>query len=171
MIESNKKNVFQLVLMIIITCLSQILALYKSRFTAVSFGATNYMDAYNFALNIATFVFAFVTTGVTTVIIPAYVNRTDKKAIDSFITIIYSIIIVVVFAILLFRYPLIGILTNRGIEFVELISSFLFIVFITQGITAFLAVTTGYYQSINHYTIPKTIVLLANLIIVIFFLL
>lgn len=128
------------------------------------------MDAYNFALNIATFVFAFVTTGVTTVIIPAYVNRTDKKAIDSFITIIYSIIIVVVFAILLFRYPLIGILTNRGIEFVELISSFLFIVFITQGITAFLAVTTGYYQSINHYTIPKTIVLLANLIIVIFLL-
>ena len=55
------------------------IALYKSRFTAVTFGATNYMDAYNYALNVATFVFAFITTGVTTVIIPAYVNKTDKK--------------------------------------------------------------------------------------------
>ena len=87
--SENKKSACQLSLMIILTLLSQILALYKSRFTATSFGATNYMDAYNFALNIATFLFAFVTTGVTTVIIPAYVKKTDKKAVNSFITINY----------------------------------------------------------------------------------
>lgn len=165
--ESNKRNAFQLVFMIIVTCLSQVIALYKSRFTAVNFGASNYMDAYNFALNIATFVFAFITTGVTTVIIPAYVNKSNKKAIDSFITIIYSAVFIVIVIILLFRWPLIDMLTNRGHEFTEIVGDFLFITFITQGISAFLAVTTGYYQSIGKYITPKIILLFSNLLVAI----
>ena len=165
--KSNKKSVAQLALMIALTCLSQVIALYKSRFTAVEFGATTYMDAYNFALNVGTFVFAFITTGVTTVIIPAYVNKEDRKATDSFITVIYSAVIIVIAVILLFRNPLVNLLTNRGTEFVDIVCDFLFIAFISQGITAFLAVTTGYFQSINHYTIPKTITLISNLIVAI----
>lgn len=45
---NNKKSAVQLSLMIFLTLLSQVIALYKSRFTAVTFGATNYMDAYNY---------------------------------------------------------------------------------------------------------------------------
>lgn len=164
---SNKRNAMQLLLMIVLTCLSQIIALYKSRFTAVNFGASGYMDAYNFALNIATFVFAFITTGVTTVVIPAYVKKLDRKAIDSFITIIYSSVIVIIGVVLLFRTPFIGVLTNRGADFTELVGNFLFITFIIQGISAFLAVTTGYFQSIDKYTTPKLILLLANLVVAI----
>ena len=159
---SNKKNAAQLSLMILLTLLSQIIALYKSRFTAVTFGATAYMDAYNYALNIATFVFAFITTGVTTVIIPAYVNKTNKKAVNSFITIIYSITIIVVLAVIAFRAPILELLTNRGSYFISIVGEFLIVAFIIQGLLAFQAVTAGFYQCNNHYNIPKFITLASN---------
>ena len=164
---SNKKNAAQLSLMILLTLLSQIIALYKSRFTAVTFGATAYMDAYNYALNIATFVFAFITTGVTTVIIPAYVNKTNKKAVNSFITIIYSITIIVVLAVIAFRAPILELLTNRGSDFISIVGDFLIVAFIIQGLLAFQAVTAGFYQCNNHYNIPKFITLASNLMVAI----
>ena len=126
-INTNRRNGIQLLFMIILTSLSQVVALYKSRFTAVTFGASNYMDAYNFALNIATFVFAFVTTGITTVIVPAYVKKTENKIINSFITIIYSAVILVILIILGFRIPLVKALTNKGEDFIGLACIFLFV--------------------------------------------
>ena len=164
---NNKKSAVQLSLMIFLTLLSQVIALYKSRFTAVTFGATNYMDAYNYALNVATFVFAFITTGVTTVIIPAYVNKTDKKAVNSFITIIYSITLIVVWAVIIFRKPLLEVLTNRGQNFIDIVGDFLIVAFIIQGLLAFQAVTAGFYQCNDHYNVPKFITLMANLIVAI----
>lgn len=164
-INTNRRNGIQLLFMIILTSLSQVVALYKSRFTAVTFGASNYMDAYNFALNIATFVFAFVTTGITTVIVPAYVKKTENKIINSFITIIYSAVILVILIILGFRIPLVKALTNKGEDFIGLACIFLFVTFLIQGITAFQAVTTAYFQCIDHYILPKMVMLLANLLV------
>lgn len=163
--SSNRRNGIQLLFMIVLSVLSQVVALYKSRFTAVTFGASNYMDAYNFALNIGTFVFAFVTTGITTVVVPAYVKKTDKKAVNSFITIIYGVVLCVLLLILVFRFPLVKVLTHKGDEFTKLACSFLFITFLMQGITAFLAVTTAYFQCINHYIIPKMVTLVSNVLV------
>lgn len=146
--------------MIVITLASQLLALYKSRFTAINFGATNYMDAYNFSLSIATFLFAFVTTGITTVIIPAYVKKCDKSVVNSFITIIYSIVYILSFLIIVFRRPISIILTDRDLNFIDIVSEFLIYVFLIQGITSFLAVTTAYYQCINRFNTPKIILFL-----------
>lgn len=161
----NKGNEIQLLLMILISISSQLFALYKSSYTATHFGATNEMDAYNYALNIASFLFAFVTTGVTTVIIPAYVKKKNPKAINTFITIIYGCIMTVMIVVYLFRYPLISLLTNRDIQFQHYFADFLIYAFIIQCIISFLAVTTAYYQCINHYVIPKFIVLVANLLV------
>lgn len=161
----NKGNEIQLLLMILISISSQMFALYKSSYTAMHFGATNVMDAYNYALNIASFLFAFVTTGVTTVIIPAYVKKKNPRAINTFITIIYGCIMVVMIAVYLFRYPLISLLTNRDIQFQQYFADFLVYAFIIQCIISFLAVTTAYYQCINRYVIPKFIVLVTNLLV------
>jgi len=166
-ILQTKKNTFQLISMIVITLASQLLALYKSRFTAMNFGATNYMDAYNFSLSIATFLFAFVTTGITTVIIPAYVKKCDKSVVNSFITIIYSIVYILSFLIIVFRRPISIILTDRDSNFIDIVSEFLIYVFLIQGITSFLAVTTAYYQCINRFNTPKIILFFINLFITI----
>ena len=164
-LSRNRKNGFQLVFMIVLTCLSQVVALYKSRFTAVTFGATNYMDAYNYAVNIATFIFGFITTGVTTVIVPAYVKEKSSRTVNSFITTIYAAALIVTAVILVFRFPILELLTTKGDDFVNLVGRFLFIAFLIQGITAFLAVTTAYFQCINHYVIPKAVVLFSNIVV------
>lgn len=164
-LTQKQKNGIQLITMIFLTCLSQVIALYKSRFTAVSFGATSIMDAYNYALNIATFIFVFVTSGVTTVVIPAYVRKKSLNAINSFITIIYGSILLIVALVLIIRVPLVTLMTNKGDEFVAMVGSFLLVTFFIQAITSFLAVTAAYYQCINHYIIPKAILLLSNAIV------
>lgn len=165
--NQNKKTAIQLLLMILLTVFSQIVALYKSRFTAVNFGATDYMDAYNFSLEIATFLFSFVVGGVTTVIIPAYVKKISSRAINTFITVTYGCVLFLTLGMILFRVPLLSFLLGRGADFVGLASDFLIISFVIQGITAFLAVTSAYYQCEDRYNIPKIIVLLVNIAVLI----
>lgn len=154
-------------MMIVISCLSQIVALYKSRFTAVNFGASDYMDAYNFSLEIATFLFSFVTTGITTVIIPAYVNKVNEKAINTFITCVYSVVFIISLICIIFRNSISMLFSDRGVNFTNNVSDFLIVTFIIQGITAFLAVTSAYYQCIGYFNIPKIIVLVVNALLMI----
>lgn len=156
--------------MIVLTCFAQILALYKSRFTAVNFGATDYMDAYNFSVEIATFIFSFVIGGVTTVIIPAYVKKISSSAVNTFITITYACVLILSAIAIIFRQPLLAFLTGRGVEFIQIASDFLIISFIIQGVTAFLAVTSAYYQCEDRYNIPKMIILLVNMFVLVFLL-
>ncbi|WP_155974152.1 murein biosynthesis integral membrane protein MurJ [Streptococcus ruminantium] len=169
--SQNKKNIIQLILMIVLTCFSQILALYKSRFTAINFGATHYMDAYNFSVEIAAFVFSFVIGGVTTIIIPAYVKKTSSRAVNTFITVTYACVLLLTLGVVIFRQPLLRLLTGRGIEFINIASDFLIISFIIQGVTAFLSVTLAYYQCEDKYNIPKVVVSAINMIILIVLLL
>ena len=161
----KRKNEVQLLLMILISVCSQFFALYKSSYTATHFGATNEMDAYNYATNVASFLFAFVTTGVTTVIIPAYVKKKNIKAVNTFITVIFSCVLAAMALIYIFRVPIISIMTNRDEAFIGYFANFLVCTFIIQGIISFLAVTTAFYQCANHYVIPKFIVLISNLIV------
>ena len=163
MAKGNRKSGIQLVVMILLTCLSQFLALYKARYTATNFGATDYMDAYNFSVTIASFVFVFVSSGVTTVIVPAYVKKKDPRVVDSFITIVYGCALLAVALILIFRKPLVTAVSSRSAEYITYVCDFLFISFLIHGITAFLAVTTAYFQCIDHYIIPKAVMLISNL--------
>lgn len=165
MVKTNRKNGIQLIMMIILTCMAQVLALYKSSFTATNFGATEVMDAYNYATTVAQFVFSFITAGITTVIIPAYVKKEKKEIVNSFITAIFSTVSLISIIIIIFRIPLIDLLLDRSNEFIKMASSYLLICFLIQGITTFLGVTAAYYQCINRYLIPKFILLFINLFV------
>jgi len=157
------KNAIQLSLMVALSLLVQALSLYKSHFTAVKFGATEFMDAYNYAFSIAIFVFSFVTSGITTVIVPSYVKKEKPEVINSFITLIYSAVLLLVGMILLFRFPLLRMLTANSDSFNQMVGDWLFITFFIQGVTAFLAVTTAYFQCIDHFLVPKLVLLFVNL--------
>ena len=140
----KRKNEFQLMLMILVSVCSQLFALYKSSYTASRFGATNVMDAYNYATNIANFLFAFITTGVTTVIIPAYVKKKNPRAVNSFISLIYLSVFTIMVVIYIFRTPIINILVRRNLQFQNFFAEFLLYAFIIQAISSFLAVTAAY---------------------------
>lgn len=165
MSKENLKNAIQLTLMIAITMLSQIIALYKSSFTATNFGASNEMDAYNFSTSMATFLFLFITSGITTVIIPAYVKNESREVIDTFLTVVYSIVLSFFVFIFFFKTPLISMINNRDMEFKNSLSNTLLIVFGIQGILSFQGVTTAYYQTRNYYLTPKITMLSVNLFV------
>ena len=126
------------------------------------------MDAYNYATNIATLFFDFISSGVATVLLPAYVKKQSKEAINSFLSIIYTVVVVILFTIYVFRYPIINLLTNREIEFVDAFGKYMLIVFAIQACISLLLVLSAYYQSKEIYVLPKVINFLANLGVLLF---
>ena len=83
-------------LMIIITGITQVLTLMKSSLVAGIFGTGVEIDAYNLANSIVSFLFGFIAAGISTVIIPNYVRKTDRRNVDSFITMLYGLIALIV---------------------------------------------------------------------------
>lgn len=161
--ENGKK---QLSLMMVITFITQILAIYKSTITAANFGAGTELDAYNFSNNLATFLLTFVSTGITTVVIPAYIKKTDNKAINTFISVIFSAVIALMTLMYIFRMPLVHFLTKREEQFYGFVNEFFLLTIFIQLIPSFLGVTTAYFQCENKYNIPKIILLISNIVVV-----
>ena len=106
-----------LALMLVLSVATQCVALLKSTVTASAFGASMEMDAYNFSNNIILFLFSFLSSGITAVVIPAYVQKRPGEVTDSFLTFLYLLVFGGTGLIYLFREPLIGLLSNRDAAF------------------------------------------------------
>ncbi|WP_034451988.1 murein biosynthesis integral membrane protein MurJ [Butyrivibrio sp. AE2032] len=164
----NKKGaVIQLSGMMIVTLITQFLSIYKSSLIAANFGVSVEMDAYHFANNLSTFFLTFISSGITTVIIPAYIKKIDRKAIDSFITIIFSAVGFLLLLVFLFRGQLVQVLVDRDATFNNFVSDYMLLTMWIQILPAILSVTTAYYQCINHFVVPKTVLMLSNIGIII----
>lgn len=164
--KSRKSDTAQLIIMIAITSITQILAVFKSSFIASIFGAGVELDAYNFANNMTTFVLTFVSAGITTVVLPAYVKKQDKEAVDTFISVIFSVISVLLIALFLGRSFLVDILTTRDAIFKEYVCSLMALSIFIQLLPAVLSVTTAYYQAEGRYNIPKVVLLISNILVI-----
>lgn len=167
LIRRSKGEAAQLSFMLLISIATQIISLYKSTVTASSFGASIEMDAYNFTNNITTFLFSFVASGVTTVVIPAYVQKKRKEDINAFLTLIYSVVFIGTALLFVFRRPVFSLLTNRGVDFVQLASEMMIFTIVIQSVTAVLAITTAFYQCENRFNTPKMVVFFCNVLTVI----
>ena len=148
--------------MLLLSVVTQCMALLKSTVTAAAFGASMEMDAYNFSNNIILFLFSFLSSGITAVIIPAYVRKRNREDTDSFLTFLYLLVFGGTGLIYLLREPLIDLLTNRDLAFRQAAADVMFYTIIIQGVTGILAVTTAYYQVQNRYNTPKIILLACN---------
>ena len=162
---------WHLLLMLVLSVATQCVALLKSTVTASAFGASPEMDAYNFSNNIILFLFSFLSSGVTAVIIPAYVQKKPRSAVDSFLTLLYLLVFGGTGLIYLFRAPIIALLSSRDGAFQALAGDVMLYTIIIQGVTGILAVTTAYYQCTDRYNIPKVILLACNCLAVVLILL
>lgn len=163
----NKNNsTLSLVLMIFISLVTQIVTLLKSSIVAGYFGTSSDMDAYNFAYSIVAFVFGFIASAISTVVIPSYIQKKEHE-INSFITILYGLLVAVILFIILFRIQIIELLTNRGTEFSNIAGNVLIILLLSNFVLAITNITTAYYQCIEKYNIPKVINLLSQIIVVV----
>lgn len=161
------RNSFSLILMIIITGITQILTLMKSSLVAGIFGTGVEIDAYNLANSIVSFLFGFIAAGISTVIIPNYVKKANRKNVDTFITALYGLIAFVVFILIIFRYQIIGVFSNRDELFVNICCNTLIILLLANYLLAISDVTVAYFQCKGKYNLPKIVSLIAQLIVVV----
>lgn len=161
----------RLMLMLLLSVATQCIALLKSTLTASAFGAGIEMDAYNFSNNITMFLFSFLASGVTAVVIPAYVQKKPGEIVDSFLTFLYLVVFGGTGLIYLLRQPIISLLSGRGEVFCSLASDVMLYTIVIQGVTGILAVTTAYYQCAGRYNTPKLILLGCNCLAVVLILL
>ena len=167
MIESKKNsNLIKLALMIAITVCVHVLTLVKSSVVAAAFGTSESVDAYNFANSIVTFVFGIVISGISTIIIPEYSNKRERKIVDSFITVIYGTTLIITVMMIALRYPLIDLMSNKGEAFAIIAANSLVILLISQYLAAVSGITTAYFQCENKHNVPKIVNLLCQVLVI-----
>ena len=161
----NFGNLISISVMIVITILTQIISLSKASVIASIFGTSIEMDAYNLALSIITFVFGFFSAGVTTIIIPFYINDKSMKRVDAFITFIFLVIFSISSILIFKRNEIIGIISQKNSVFINLTSRILVILIIGQFFSAFSNIIAAYFQCINKYNIPKLIAFFVQIVV------
>ena len=159
-------NQISVIVMIGITCLTQVLTIAKTSLVAGTFGASAEMDAYNFANNIVSFLFGFVASGITTVIIPQYVSK-ERKNVDTFITLIYGVLIVSVGMLILLRYQIVGIMSNKDEIYINIACNSMIILLVSNMLVSVSDITAAYFQCIDRYNIPKIVNFFAQFLVVI----
>ena len=164
--KKQYKNWRALTLMIGITCLAQVVTLMKSSVVAGIFGTGIEMDAYNFSNSIVSFLFGFVSSSITTIVIPCYVHKKNRNNVDTFITVLYGCMLIIAVFITLFRYPLIEIFSSREVEFVDISSYVLVILLFANYFFSITNITAAYFQCNGKYNTPKIINLFSSAIVV-----
>ena len=161
----NYGNLISISVMIVITILTQIISLSKASVIASIFGTSIEMDAYNLALSIITFVFGFFSAGVTTIIIPCYINDKSRKRVDAFITFIFLVIFIISSILIFKRNDIINVISQKNNVFIDLTGRILVILIIGQFFSAFSNIIAAYFQCINKYNIPKLIAFFVQIVV------
>ena len=165
--KKNKiMNFGTLPIMIILTCVSQVLVLVKSSILASSFGASMEMDAFSLANSIVVFIFGILASGVPTIILPHYINKTDHKSINTFITYIYLLIFVLIIFVLFSKNTIISLLSGRPEEFTILSGEILSILIVGQFVVSVTNVTISFFQSRGKYNLPRVTAIFSNTLLI-----
>ncbi len=162
----RNKNILTLGLMVFISCIIQVLTIMKSSIVAGYFGTSDEMDAYNLAYNIVTFIYSFGAAGISTIVIPEYVKKKNKKEVDSFLTVVFGVLLTVSLAIILFRNLLIGSISNRDSTFIQISGNILIVLFGAHVFSIVTNVTGAFFQCAEKYNIPKIINLISQILVV-----
>lgn len=169
-IRPNNSKYIALLFMMIISFGAQILGVIKSSLIAEAFGASWEMDAYHFANSIISFLFSVLAAAVPTIVIPCYVERKNSKVINGFLTIVYGVLFSLLGLILIFRHQIVGFLSNRGADYIDVVCQIMLILILAQGLGSVSYVTLAFFQSRGKYNLPKMISLLSQLLVVSFLL-
>lgn len=159
---NQKHSRVQLLLMFLISAVTQVIVMVRSSAVAAAFGVGTDIDAYNAVHSIANFLFSFISSGITTVLIPAYLQKKEQKSIDSFLSLLYLVGIFAVAFSMLLRKPILTLYGSGQAGFVEIGSSIFLITMLSQFFNTQLGVASAYFQVKDQYNTPKVCTLIAN---------
>lgn len=165
--ESNKKAFSKLIIMMSITLVTQLIILVKASIIASNFGASVEMDAFNFSNSISTFIFSFIGSGVTTVLIPSIINKRKQESMNTFITVLYGFSLLCVIGVFFGRRYISTVFGSNSNEFITIACNIMLITLITQFFNTTLGVTTAVFQCEDRFNYPKIVTLFINIILTI----
>lgn len=170
--NTNKSAVKKLSIMIILTIITQLFMLLKNSIVAAEFGVSEELDAFNFANNIGTFVYSFIGAGISTVLMPSLGDKSKKKSINIFITIIYFIAFIFLIIMLIFRENVIVLLNGPSSNyFIDLSSNILVATLISGFLTPFIGLVSGILQYKDQFNRLRIATLITSILVVGFLLL
>lgn len=165
--KSNSSALRQLNSMVLITILTQIFILLKNALVASHFGVGIELDAYNLSFNITNFVYSFIGAGISTVIIPFLKEKSNKTALNIFITFIYTVSIIIFIFMLLFKNQIIAIAGgSNGIEFINIASNIFVYTLISGILNALIKFANAVLEFKGQFNRQKMIVLFTSIIFV-----
>lgn len=167
LILKNKNSINQLSLMVFITIIIQVTSLVRTSIIASKFGVSVEIDALNFTNSIAGFIFSFVSSGITTILIPNMIKKENTKSINSFITFIYFMLFILLFVIIIIKRELIILVSGRSGEFVEIAEKLMSITLISQLSISILGVTNAIFQCNDKFNTPKILTFITNILLII----
>ena len=164
----KKNTATQLVTMIIITIITQVFILIRASIIASRFGVSEHLDAFNFVNSISIFIFSFISVGITTVLIPNLGAKEKRKAVNSFLIILYGIATLLLIFSIIFRGKIINIFSqNTSASFIEVSSLLMIILLVSQYIASFMGLSNAVLQFENKFNRSKIIILITNILMVI----
>lgn len=165
--KKSENSLITLFTMTFFTIITQLMIMIRLSVTASNFGATIEMDAFNISNSIGTFIFSFISTGITTVLIPYMIKNKNISSINNFLSILYSISILIVFIVILFRNNIISIIYPNSKQAINIASNLIIIILSSQILNTIVGVTNAVFQSKEKYNLPKIISLISTTILTI----
>lgn len=161
MTSKQKGSHLQVIGMIVVSMLMQTAILFRSTILAAKFGAGVELDAYNFSNNIVAFLISFMSSGITTVILPSYIIKSNRKSVDSFLTGLFCLLIGLLIILFFCRIPLIRLVSGKEGEFLKCASNLMGIIILIQIVSTMISVTTAHYHATENFITPKIISLMS----------
>ncbi|MGG0848186.1 murein biosynthesis integral membrane protein MurJ [Peribacillus simplex] len=164
--SNNKKSIKQLLLMIGLTFGTQFCLLITTSILASKFGVGVEMDALTLSNSISIFIYSFIGAGVTTILIPNLIDEVNKEAVNTFLTVLYSVAFIVLLVLIIFKYPIITLVSGeKNSIFVEIASTLLPIILLSQFVNSFLGFSNAVLQNKGKFNYPKLTTLITSMLL------
>lgn len=152
---------FQAVGMMGLSLAAQLVGLVRVSLVAASFGTNTEFDAFNLVTNLATFVFGFIGSGVTVLLIPAFMQSDNRRVLDTVQTCLYGVVAVGLVLLCWGRVPLLSAISFGRKDALDSALHLVSVVVVGQAIVAVVGVTSSYFQCQGMFNVPKVLNLVA----------
>lgn len=154
--------------MVLLTIIIQFFILIKNAIVAFYFGVSAELDAFNLANRISTFIYSFIGAGISTVIIPYLKDRINKKAIDVFISVVYTVSLILLVIMIFFRENIMIIAGGSNDNyFISLAANLFIFTTLTGFVNSLIQLVKAILEFKDRFNIQKIIVLLTTILLVI----
>lgn len=164
--NNNNKAINQLSSMVLITIITQMFILLKNSLVAANFGVSSELDAFNFTNTTSSFIYSFIGAGISTILIPHLREKNNKQSIDTFITVIYTIGVLLLILMFVFREQIvIGLSGINESKFLNVASKTFIFTLLTGFLNSLIGLARGVLSYKGQFNRQKLTILFTTILL------